>query len=165
LSISRIAGQNFDMAFNPETKAFAERLKLALTRGPRQIRTPTELALCFNLNHAGQQVTNQAVQKWLAGRSKPSPEKIETLARLCRVSAQWLRYGIPETPEVPASAPVVAPGLLPAEQELLERFRLLSAHQRHLVAELVTQLAFGWKMKRKGDDESDEGISPGTGGA
>jgi hypothetical protein len=120
------------------------------------------LALWFSLNHAGQQVTNQAVQKWFTGRSKPSPEKIETLARLCRVSVQWLRYGIPDMPEAPANVPVVAPGLLPEEQVLLERFRLLSAYQRHLVAELVTQLALDRKMRRKGDAEGDEGISSRT---
>jgi transcriptional regulator with XRE-family HTH domain len=146
-----VAGQNFGMALNPETQAFAGRLKLALTRSPRQIRTPAELALCFNLNHTGQQVTNQAVQKWLAGHSKPSPEKIETLARLCRVSAQWLRYGIPDALEVPVGAPVAASGLLPAERLLLKRFRSLSAHQRHLVTELVAQLALDWTIGCKDD--------------
>jgi len=141
------------MAINPETQAFAKRLKQALTRSPRQICTPSELALYFNLNHTGQQVTNQAAQKWLAGHSKPSLEKMETLARLCRVSVQWLRYGIPETPVVPADAPVAVSGLLPAEQTLLERFRSLSAYQRNLVAELVAQLALDWAMGRKADSE------------
>ena len=110
---------DFKHSLNPETQAFAGRLRQALTRSPQQIRTPSELALHFNLNH-GKQVTNQAVQKWLAGHSKPSPEKMETLARLCHVSAQWLCYGIPDAPD----------DLLPAEQMLLERFRSLSLHQR-----------------------------------
>ena len=84
---------DFKHSLNPETQAFAGRLRQALTRSPQQIRTPSELALHFNLNH-GKQVTNQAVQKWLAGHSKPSPEKMETLARLCHVSAQWLRHRV-----------------------------------------------------------------------
>ena len=137
------------MTLNPETQAFAGRLKQALTRSPRQIHTPSELALHFNLNHTGKQVTNQAVQKWLAGHCKPSPEKMETLARLCRVSAQWLRYGIPDAPGMPTRPPVVATGLLPVEQMLLERFRSLSQHQQHLVAELVAQLALDWVMGHK----------------
>jgi hypothetical protein len=142
------------MATNPETLAFAKRLKQALTRCPRQIRTPSELALYFNLNHAGQQVTNQSAQKWLEGHSKPTLEKMETLARLCRVSLQWLRYGIPDNPVVPMDAPVAVSGLLPAEQTLLEQFRSLSAYQRHLVAELVAQLALDWQMGRKADSEN-----------
>jgi transcriptional regulator with XRE-family HTH domain len=151
--------QNFDMTFNPENQAFAGRLKQALTRCPRQIRTPSELALYFNLNHAGQQVTHQAVQKWLAGLSKPSPEKIETLARLCHVSVQWLRYGIPDAPGMPVGTPIAASGLLPAERLLLEGFRSLSAHQRHLVTELVAQLALDWNMGRKAgaDERESEG--------
>jgi len=141
------------MAINQETQAFAKRLKQALSRAPRQICTPSELALYFNLNHAGQQVTNQAVYKWLAGHSKPSLDKMETLARLCRVSIDWLRYGIPETPVIPEGAPVAASSLSPAEQTLLERFRLLSAHQQHLIAELVAQLALDWAMGLKADSE------------
>ena len=141
------------MAINPETLAFAKRLKQALTRCPRQIRTPSELALYFNLNHPGQQVTHQSAQKWLKGLSKPTPEKMETLARLCHVSVQWLRYGIPDTPVIPTDAPVAVPGLLPVEQTLLEHFRSLSAYQRHLVADLVAQLALDWAMGRKADSE------------
>ena len=142
------------MAPNPETLAFSKRLNQALTRCTRPIRTPSELALYFNLHHDGQQVTHQSAQKWLDGRSKPTPEKIETLARLCRVSPQWLRYGIPETPVVSMGAPVIVPGLLPAEQTLLERFRSLSAYQRQLVGDLVAQLALDWAMGRKADSES-----------
>jgi len=144
------------MATNPETQAFAKRLKQALTRCPRQIRTPSELALYFNLNHTGQQVTNQSAQKWLEGHSKPTLEKMETLARLCRVPLQWLRYGIPETLDIPADALIGVSGLLPVEQTLLERFRSLSAYQRQLVAELVGQLALDWAIGRKTDSEGGE---------
>jgi transcriptional regulator with XRE-family HTH domain len=140
------------MTRNQETLAFAERLRQALTRSPRKMRTPSELALQFNLNHAGDQVTNQAAQKWLSGKSKPSPEKIETLAALCSVSVQWLRYGIPDTrSHAPASLSVsrdvkVAGNLLPDEAVLLGQFRLLSAHQQRLIADLVEQLALDKKM-------------------
>jgi len=120
------------------------------------IRTPSELALHFNLCHEGQQVTHQAVQKWLSGASKPSPEKIETLARLCQVSAQWLRYGIPEN-SAPPSPPQMTPSpaeeeLPPAEALLLQRFRALSAHQQTLISDLVAQLGLNkeiWGESRK----------------
>lgn len=46
-----------------EKTAFAERLKLALTRSSKKIETATELALQFNLRHPNDPVTQQAVQK------------------------------------------------------------------------------------------------------
>jgi hypothetical protein len=153
LSILHVAGQNFGMTRNQETLAFAERLRQALTRSPKKMRTPSELALQFNLNHAGDQVTNQAAQKWLSGKSKPSLEKIETLAAMCSVSAQWLRYGIPDTRSHAPASPAVSRNekatgnlLLPDETVLLGQFRLLSAHQQHLIADLVEQLALDKKM-------------------
>ncbi|MDR0528549.1 MAG: hypothetical protein LBG69_02920 [Zoogloeaceae bacterium] len=137
------------MAKNSETLAFSERLKQALTRAAKKIRTPSELALQFNLHHAGQQITNQAAQKWLTGASKPTREKIETLARLCKVSAQWLRYGVPENPARPATNSGEEAKLPRAEAELLRSFRTLSAHQQTLITELVTQLALAWETGEK----------------
>jgi hypothetical protein len=146
------------MARNQENLAFADRLKQALKRSAKRMETPSELALQFNLNHLGSQVTNQAVQKWLTGSSKPSPDKIETLALMCKVSAQWLRYGIPEArPSAPRPASVRAQGGLqnapsPDEALLLARFRVLSAHQRKLVSDLVEQLALDWEMWSDADE-------------
>jgi hypothetical protein len=40
-------------------------------------------------------------------------------------------------------------GFVASRKTLLERFRSLSAHQRHLVTELVAQLALDWAMGRK----------------
>lgn len=136
------------MALNPDNQAFAERLKQALTRGSRKIDSPSELALQFNLSHPGSQITNQAAQKWLSGVSKPTPDKIDTLAAMLNVSAQWLRYGIPEAR--PAAKPLDAEShpdtLTPGDLHLLQRYRLLSAHQKSLVTDLVEQLALDREM-------------------
>lgn len=135
------------MARNPDNQAFAERLKQALTRGPRKIDSPSELALQFNLSHPGSQITNQAAQKWLSGASQPTPDKIDTLAAMLNVSAQWLRYGIPEArPTAKLQDTELPDTLTPGDQRLLQRFRLLSEHQKHLVTELVEQLALDRDM-------------------
>jgi hypothetical protein len=147
---------------NQENLEFAGRLKQALKRFPKRVETPSELVLQFNLVYQGDPVTNQAAQKWLTGNSRPSPDKIKTLAQMCKVSEQWLRYGIPEIrpsalrlvsvtkvrQEVP---PYTQPqpqtqSVLPGEAQLLTRYRTLSEHQRRLVADLVEQLALDWEM-------------------
>jgi transcriptional regulator with XRE-family HTH domain len=143
------------MARNQETQAFADRLKQALKRSAKKMGTPSELALQFNLRHPGSQVTNQAVQKWLSGNSRPTPDKIETLAALCNVSAQWLRHGIaearPRAPQSLADRAGVEP-LTAGEQVLLQRFRSLSAHQQELIADLLEQLSLNLEMWRDGGE-------------
>lgn len=138
------------MAINPDNQAFAERLKQALTRGYKKIDSPSELALQFNLSHPGSQITNQAAQKWLSGVSKPTPDKIDTLAAMLNVSAQWLRYGIPETRPVASSvgksAELSLDNLTASDRQLLQRYRLLSEHQQGLIADLVDQLALDREM-------------------
>lgn len=139
------------MARTPEKMAFADRLKQALTRSPKRIQTPSELALQFNLVHSGGQITNQAAQKWLSGENRPSPDKIETLAKMLNVSCQWLRYGIPEQRTADkrsgeAAETEDAKNPTADELRLLGRYRRLSAHQRELVADLVEQLALTEEM-------------------
>jgi len=136
------------MARTEENLAFSERLKQALSRHPRKIETATKLGLEFNLVHH-ESVTNQAAQKWMTGLAKPSPDKIETLARMCNVSAQWLRFGIPEIRQEAGQSQAV-PGSVIAptsdELDLLGRYRLLSEHQQGLITELIEQLAMEREM-------------------
>lgn len=131
-----------------EKRAFAERLKLALTRSPKAIHSSAELAVEFNLRHRGDPVTQQAVHKWLTGRARPTPDKVETLAAWLGVSARWLTHGTPGDPVVlpfpPAREPVDGKYASAAadvvEARLLAGLRRLSAHQQRLIVELVDQL-------------------------
>jgi transcriptional regulator with XRE-family HTH domain len=131
-----------------EKAAFAERLKLALTRSRKKIDTATELALQFNLRHKNEPVTQQAAQKWLSGTACPTPDKIETLADWLGVSAHWLRFGSPNEANRKRnsgkrqlkSQPNTAT-LTNDESKLMERFRQLTPHQQILITELVIQLA------------------------
>ncbi|WP_153145313.1 helix-turn-helix domain-containing protein [Dechloromonas sp. H13] len=139
------------MARTQDNLAFADRLKQALKRSPKRIETPSELALQFNLQHPGSQITNQAAQKWLAGDNKPSPDKIDTLANMLGVSVQWLRYGIPESrPAQRGSSSNRAATKQDAptatELQLLNRYRLLSEHQQGLIAELIEQITLDREM-------------------
>jgi transcriptional regulator with XRE-family HTH domain len=132
----------FGMASNPETLAFAGRLQQALKRCSKPVRTPSELALFFNLHHKGGPVTCQAAQKWLSGKARPSPEKLETLARLCSVSPHWLRHGLPDSPPMLLPPPPIELSPLPPDESaLLESFRTLPDRQRVLVVDLVAQMA------------------------
>lgn len=133
------------MARTPDNLAFAERLKLALTRSAKRITTPSELALQFNLAYAGAPITNQAAQHWLVGDNMPSPDKITTLAQMLNVPSQWLRFGIAERRIAPKMDAKNVESITPdeTEQALLRQFRKLSAHQRELLAGLVEQLVLG----------------------
>jgi transcriptional regulator with XRE-family HTH domain len=131
-----------------EKAAFAERLKLALTRSRTKIDTATELALQFNLRHRNDPITQQAAQKWLSGSACPTSDKIETLAEWLTVSAHWLRFGSPNeanskrsTNKRQIKSPSNTSTLSNDENRLIERFRQLTPHQQNLIAEIVTQLA------------------------
>lgn len=137
------------MPLTDEKIAFAERLRIALKRGTKSIDTATALAHEFNLRHPNEPITPQAAQKWLTGKAKPTPDKIETLAEWLNVSGHWLRNGPPPAPRQKqvstskrhtTSHPVMA-ALTEKETKLLARLRQLSEHQLFLIAELVDQLA------------------------
>lgn len=140
------------MAKNLDNMEFSARLRQALSRLPNKVDTPTKLAIEFNLIHH-ESVSNQAVQKWMTGLSKPSREKIETLAQMCGVSAQWLRFGIAESHPRKSGAPVPlasphSKSLSATEQALLDNFRLLPQVQQELVSGVTEQLAMTLKIWR-----------------
>ncbi len=130
-----------------EKLAFAERLKLALKRSKKKVDTATDLALQFNLRHHNDAITPQAAQKWLSGKSRPTADKLKTLAEWLNVSVQWLRYGIPEhKPAKPTKVTLQIPAverfaLDTEEQKLIVRLRNLPEHHRKLVYEITEQFA------------------------
>ena len=140
------------MAKNLDNIEFSARLRQALSRLPNKVDTPTKLAIEFNLIHH-ESVSNQAVQKWMTGQSKPSREKIETLAQMCGVSAQWLRFGIAEShPRKPSAfgdkTLSRTKSLNATEQALLDNYRLLPQVQQELVSGITEQLSMTMKIWR-----------------
>lgn len=139
---------SLDMALNQDNLEFSERLRQAISRLPNRVDTPAKLAIEFNLVH-NEPVTNQAVWKWLSGQSKPSRDKIDTLARMCGVSVQWLRFGIPESRSAQASSASPATkqdARTRTEQQLLENFRLLTQVQQELLSGMAEQLAMNHRI-------------------
>lgn len=137
-----------------ERLAFAERLRFALKKSTKTIETATALANQFNLRHPNEPITTQAAQKWLSGKAKPTPDKIETLAEWLNVSSHWLRNGPPPATEKKqgyaakrqTASHSGTGAMTEKETKLLARLRQLSEHQLFLIAELVEQLAVEREM-------------------
>lgn len=72
---------------------FSRRLQTALRLAGLDTLSGANLANRFNLRHPNQPVSTQAFHHWLTGRSIPTPDKIDTLAKWLDTSPQWLRYG------------------------------------------------------------------------
>ena len=138
-----------------EKLAFAERLRIALKRGAKNVSTAAELATQFNLRHPNEPITAQAAQKWLTGKACPTADKIETLANWLNVSSHWLHHGPAPLTRQRQNAPSVrqtksqansGDALTEKESKLMSRLRQLSEHQFFLIAELVDQLAVEREM-------------------
>ncbi len=76
-----------------EKQAFTQRLRQAFKEAGVDLRSPTRVAVQFNLRHYGAPVSTQSVRKWLDGGSIPQQDKIRTLGKWLKVSSEWLRYG------------------------------------------------------------------------
>jgi transcriptional regulator with XRE-family HTH domain len=72
---------------------FRERLHQALKAAGYRPNEHSLLTRHFNAAHAGPPVAVSSVFRWLNGETIPTPDKLETLARLLNVSPAWLRYG------------------------------------------------------------------------
>jgi transcriptional regulator with XRE-family HTH domain len=131
-------------AADQDRATFSERLRAALKRAPKSIESASQLAHEFNLRYRGEPITDQAAQKWLTGKARPAPDKLDALAAMLGVSAFWLKNGTP-----PAAPPkkqtrktaAAISTLSERETQLILRLRSLSDRQSELVGDLVEQLA------------------------
>lgn len=135
------------MWIDNEKAGFSERLKQAFVRTCNKNPSATELATQFNLRHPNEPITPQAAQKWLTGRAKPTPDKLQTLAAWLDVPLHWLSYGAPEPV---ARKPGMAArhnrtpqpeNLSQQEWQLIEKVRGLTAQQQSLVYEITEAFA------------------------
>ncbi|CAM2181400.1 HTH cro/C1-type domain-containing protein [Paraburkholderia sacchari] len=127
-----------------EKAAFSERLKFAMKRAPEKLRGSTDLANKFNLRHHGEQpVSPQTAHKWLSGRTIPTSDKLDTLAKWFDVDVHWLHYGpSPGNATGAVPSPRKPDEKYPLSEETLElasKIEALSVHHRYLVEELVSQ--------------------------
>ncbi|MFP5074354.1 transcriptional regulator [Neisseria sp. WLZKY-1] len=72
---------------------FSQRLQTALKLAGLDTLSGANLANRFNLRHPNQPVSTQAFHHWLTGRSIPTADKIDTLAKWLDTSPEWLRHG------------------------------------------------------------------------
>ena len=137
------------MSDEDEKQAFLERLLLAIKQsGNPKMQSSTELALQFNLLHPNEPITTQAAHHWLTGNTRPTLEKMETLAQLLDVPVNWLRYGIsgdvsrraPSDAEIGAITPTME------EIRLIAAMRSLPFPHRQLVNDLVSRFCHDFKI-------------------
>ena len=121
-----------------DKQAFAARLRQALKRSPKKIETATDLAVQFSLRHSATAITTQSAHKWLTGKSRPTADKLKTLATWLDVSPTWLLYGTADRSKAP-SQPKESQPIVPTAEELqmIEKVRSLPESRRQLVQEII----------------------------
>ncbi len=121
------------MKFKDEKQGFSERLWQSLQQAGINPASPTAVATRFNALYSGTPVSVPAVKKWLDGFSIPSQEKLQVLARLLGVSAQWLRFG----EEAVEKGSVAVTHRQPSNRELMTLISLLEPDHRQAVHAVV----------------------------
>ncbi|MDY4279551.1 MAG: helix-turn-helix domain-containing protein [[Pasteurella] mairii] len=117
------------MKIKTEQEKFGERLRLAIENAKLSHLKTSDIATRFNLRHAAEPVTPQAVYKWLNGLSIPSSDKIDTLAELLNISPQWLRYGISEEERTT--------NLSSIDDALIAMFLALTEDQKKIIIDVI----------------------------
>lgn len=126
-----------------EKEAFGNRLLDALEQAGVQARSPTRLALEFNLRYWGRPVTTQAVRKWISGKAIPSQDKVTVLAKWLNVSAEWLRFGEGAVNGGDSMVGMVSqeiPAYHAQDVDLFRDFVTLNDEHKQIVRELVLTL-------------------------
>jgi transcriptional regulator with XRE-family HTH domain len=121
-----------------DKQAFAARLRQALKRSPKKIETAADLAVQFSLRHPAAAVTTQSAHKWLTGKSRPTADKLKTLATWLDVSPTWLLYGEVDRPKAAAGLHEPRPlNPTPEELRMIEQIRSLPEARRLLILEII----------------------------
>jgi transcriptional regulator with XRE-family HTH domain len=125
-----------------DKNAFSARLKHALDRSARSVKTGTQLAIQFNLRYLGESVSQQTAHKWLNAQAIPTDDKIEVIAKWLDVPFHWLRNGDRQGEKIQL-APIQNPAVLSDEELLhIQKLRILPEHQRELIDQILEEFAF-----------------------
>ncbi|SAI30790.1 transcriptional repressor DicA [Bordetella ansorpii] len=134
-----------------DKQAFAARLRQALKRSPKKIESAADLAVQFSLRHPESAISTQAAHKWLTGKSRPTAEKLKTLAVWLDVSPTWLLYGTAYLLPA-ATAPVrLAEPVMPtsAELQMIEAVRSLPEARQQLIQEIIEMCLLDLQVKQR----------------
>jgi len=133
-----------------DKKAFSARLRQALKRSPKKIDSAADLAVQFSLRHPETAISTQAAHKWLTGQSRPTADKLKTLAMWLDVSPTWLLYGVADLPQTAAPSRQAEP-VVPTSEELhlIAQVRSLPESRQRLVREIVEMCRLDADVRRK----------------
>ncbi|MFZ3140986.1 hypothetical protein [Polaromonas sp.] len=131
-----------------ETKAFAERLRLAL-QGSGIRPSPSLVANEFNLRYWGKSITPNTARNWLLAKSIPTQDKLRVLADWLHVNPDELRYGTLaptfKTQDLGTDMSV----LTMQDREMLARYMTLPQENRKTVCDVVVALAVAASAKSR----------------
>ncbi|MES2831019.1 MAG: response regulator [Pseudomonadota bacterium] len=125
---------------SPERAKFQARLAKALQFAGYPHDSPTQLAREFNMRFTGRPVTIHAARKWLVGESIPTQDKLRILAQWLGVTAEWLRFGDADLPEI-AKRPHRELEAHSEEGRLIAELLELDPYHRRLAHDFVMMLA------------------------
>lgn len=131
-----------------ETKAFAERLRLAL-KGIGIRPSPTLVANEFNLRYWGKSITSHTARNWLLGKSIPMQDKLRVLAEWLHVSPDELRFGTLAPTFKAQESGTDMSVLNMQDRDMLARYMTLSLADRKTVCDVVVALAVAATVKAR----------------
>lgn len=118
-----------------ERTEFSKRLQKALASAKFSPDSPTQLSREFNERYTGRKVTVHAARKWLVGEAIPTQDKLRALAEWLSCDPAWLRYG--DGSDLNQSSSDGRSEQERDERRLLGDIRLLDAHHRDVLSEMV----------------------------
>jgi hypothetical protein len=118
-----------------ERQGFRQRLVASL-ESTAMGTSPTKLTRQLNLAVPGDPVSSHAVRKWILGEAIPTQVRLQRLADLLGISAQWLRFG----QSVQADRTYLPSQISPEIALIMEDVRRLNPPSRSLLDSLVKMM-------------------------